>query len=81
MYTKIVGFLKAHFDKVLHFLMGMIIMLVAGIILPAWLSFFAVCIAAALKEALDQIAYGGFDWKDLIVTITGGALVWLCIAA
>lgn len=53
-------------DKVLHFLLGFFIGAFGG-----W--FFL--IGAALgKELYDEWSYGGADYKDFIVTMTGGAI-------
>jgi hypothetical protein len=79
MYTKILNFLKANFDKVLHFTAGMIIMLVVAIFFPLWVALLAVCVAALAKEARDHVVYRGFDWRDLVVTVAGGLLVWVCL--
>jgi hypothetical protein len=79
MYTKMLNFLKANFDKVLHFTAGMLIMLLVAIFFPMWLALLCVCVAAFAKEARDQIVYRGFDWRDLVVTVAGGVLVWICL--
>jgi zinc transporter ZupT len=79
MYNKTLNFLKANFDKVLHFTAGMFIMLVVAIFFPAWVAFLAVCLAALLKEVRDEIVYSGFNWRDLVVTVAGGLLVWICL--
>jgi hypothetical protein len=79
MYLEILNFLKLHFDKVLHFAAGMIIMLMVAIFFPVWVAFLSVCTAALLKEARDHVVYRGFDWRDLVITIAGGVLVWVCL--
>ena len=79
MYTKILNFLKANFDKVLHFTAGMIIMLGVAIFFASWIAFLAVCVAAVLKEVRDEIVYRGADWRDLVITVAGGLLVWVCL--
>jgi hypothetical protein len=79
MYTKMLNFLKAKFDKVLHFLAGIIIMLVVAIFFPLWVAFLSVCVAALAKEARDHVVYRGGDWRDLVVTVAGGLLVWVCL--
>ena len=77
MYEKTLNFLKANFDKVLHFTAGMIIMLGVSIFFPAWVAFLAVVVAAFGKEVCDEIVYSGFDWRDLVITVAGGRLVWV----
>ncbi|MDR1054319.1 MAG: hypothetical protein LBL90_00435 [Prevotellaceae bacterium] len=79
MYTKLLNFLKVNFDKVLHFTAGMLIMLVVSIFFPLWVALLAVCVAALAKETRDQIVYRGFDWRDLVVTVAGGLLAWICL--
>ena len=79
MYNKILNFLKANFDKVLHFTAGVFIMLVVAIFFPAWVAFLSVCVAAVLKEVRDEVVYHGFDWRDLVITVSGGLLVWVCL--
>jgi hypothetical protein len=36
-----------------------------------------VFVAAAGKELIDEIRYGGFDYKDLIATLLGGLFIYL----
>jgi hypothetical protein len=79
MYIVALNFLKLHFDKVLHFLFGILIMLLVAMFFPAWVAFLAVCLAALLKEVRDEIVYSGFDWRDLVITVGGGVLVWVCL--
>jgi hypothetical protein len=79
MYLKLLNFMRVNFDKVLHFGAGMVIMLVVSIPFATWVAFLAVCAAAALKEARDHIAYHGADWRDFVITVVGGLLVWLCL--
>jgi hypothetical protein len=79
MYIEFLNFLKLHFDKVLHFTAGMLIMLLVAIFFPVWVAFLAVCAAALLKEVCDHIVYRGFDWRDLVVTVAGGVLAWVCL--
>ena len=70
-------------DKALHLIAGMLVVAFVATIFPCvshWVFVFAL-IAGVGKEIRDELAYGGFDWKDLIVTIAGGAvmqiLIWL----
>jgi hypothetical protein len=74
MYIKLLNFLKANHDKVLHFLFGILIMLLTTIFFPVWVAFLSVCLAALLKEVRDHFAYAGFDWRDLVITVAGGLL-------
>jgi hypothetical protein len=79
MYSKLLNFLKANFDKVLHFTAGIIIMLVVSIFFPLWIAFLAVCVAAFVKEVRDEVVYSGFDWRDLVISVAGGVLVLVCL--
>jgi uncharacterized membrane protein len=79
MYQKIMNYLTNYQDKVLHFSAGMIICLIASIFLPLWMSFVLVLAAGIGKETRDQIVYRGWDWLDLLATISGGTFVLLCL--
>jgi hypothetical protein len=79
MYEKTLNFLKANFDKVLHFTAGVFIMLLVAIFFATWVAFLAVCVAALGKEIRDELAYRGADWRDLVITVAGGVLVWVCL--
>jgi hypothetical protein len=79
MYTKLLNFLKANHDKVLHFTAGMLIMLLVAIFFPVWVAFLSVCVAALGKEVRDHVVYAGFDWRDLVITVAGGVLVLVCL--
>ena len=67
---------KIGIDKLLHFLCGMIIGLIALIVLKSAVSaiFFAF-FGGLLKEGLDvQQTNNRFDWLDLLWTIGGGVI-------
>jgi hypothetical protein len=61
-------------DKKAHLVMGFLISLIFGLIFTNVIGLIAGAVAAVGKEIRDEIAYGGFDLKDLYVTI-GGALI------
>lgn len=70
-------------DKALHFIAGLLVVAIAATIFPCvadWAIVFAL-IAGVSKEIRDEIVYGSFDWKDLVVTIAGGLVmqvfIWL----
>ena len=68
-------------DKALHFIAGLLVVALAATTLPSvanWAIVFAI-IAGIGKEIRDQIVYSGFDWKDLVVTIVGGAVMQIFI--
>lgn len=63
-------------DKVAHFLGGAVIVALAMPFGPV-IAGTALVIAALLKEIIDEVNYGGFDVKDFVVTVLGGALMML----
>ena len=69
---------KIPVDKLYHFIAGLIIMAVFGILLGPW-AIFVVIAAAIAKEVIDYKAYGLFDIKDALATIIGGAVLMICI--
>ena len=70
---------KIPVDKLYHFIAGLMIMAVLGVMfgLGAW-AIIAVVIAAVAKEIIDYKAYGLFDIKDALATIIGGIVLMLC---
>lgn len=74
------GSIKA--DKLLHFIAGMIIAGVVGII-PCFANYALIVavIAGVAKEAYDQYSYSGWCWYYLLYTVVGGAVmqvfVWI----
>lgn len=68
---------KIPVDKLYHFIAGLIIMAVFGILLGPW-AIFVVIAAAIAKEVIDYKAYGLFDIKDALATIIGGIVLMLC---
>lgn len=65
-------------DKILHFIMGWLIVLSIIPIYGIVTGIIALVIAAVGKEIYDQWKYKGFDYKDLIATLLGG-LVYIII--
>lgn len=68
-------------DKMLHFVAGMLITAIVAVVIPrfASLAVTVAVIAGFAKEVRDEIAYGGFDWKDLLATVLGGAVMQVFI--
>lgn len=61
-------------DKQLHLAGGALITLLVGVHTGDWhLGFYAGVAAGAAKEVLDEITYGGADWKDFAFTVLGAA--------
>jgi hypothetical protein len=68
-------------DKALHFIAGMLVVVVVATIFPCvanW-AVVAAIVAGVGKEIRDEIAYRGFDWKDLMATIVGGLIMQIFI--
>lgn len=56
-------------DKANHIVYGFVIYFIANLFLNTYYSLGIVIIFALSKEAIDQVKYKGFDWKDLVVTL------------
>ena len=65
-------------DKILHFIVGWLIVLSIIPIYGIVTGIIALVVAAVGKEIYDQWKYKGFDYKDLIATLLGG-LVYIII--
>ena len=65
-------------DKILHFIMGWLIVLSIIPIYGIFAGIIALVVAAVGKEIYDQWKYKGFDYRDLIATLLGG-LVYIII--
>ena len=68
-------------DKMLHFIAGMLITAIVAVIVPRFapIAMSVAVVAGFAKELRDEIAYGGFDWKDLLATILGGVVMQIFI--
>lgn len=68
------------YDKLLHFVAGMLITACVAIF-PGMenIAFVGAIVAGIAKEVRDKITYGGYDWKDLAATIAGGVIMQLFI--
>ncbi len=74
---KIIDFLGSiQADKLLHFIAGMLIAGVVGVI-PCFTNyaFIVAVIAGVVKEVYDEFSYGGWDSLDLLYTAIGGAVM------
>lgn len=63
---KIIGSIEK--DKLLHFMCGMVVWLVASTVSVA-VGLFVVIVIAIGKELYDEYKYGGADWTDFIWTV------------
>lgn len=63
-------------DKLLHFICGTCIYLIASVLLTPMLSILLVIIAGFAKEFIwDRwLGKGAFEWMDIVYTITGGLM-------
>ena len=62
------------YDKKLHFLAGLLIALLIGLIIDPITGAYLAVAAGIAKEIYDLCDYGVFDWKDMIATWIGGAV-------
>ena len=65
-------------DKILHFIMGWLVVLSIIPIYGILTGIIVLIVAVIGKEIYDQWKYKGFDYKDLIATLLGG-LVYIII--
>lgn len=59
----------------MHFIAGLIIAAWFTIVWPIDAPIVPVIFAAFIKEFIDEVRYGGFDWRDLLMTVCGGAVI------
>ena len=64
-------------DKANHFIYGFLIFVLANLAFNAYLSLAIVFLFASAKEIYDEWKYGGFDLKDLLVTIIPAIILTL----
>ncbi len=66
-------------DKLLHFICGTYIYLIASVLLTPILSILLVIIAGFAKEFVwdKWLGKGTFEWMDIIYTITGGVVAMI----
>lgn len=66
-------------DKILHFITGTYIYLIASALLTPMLSIMLVIIAGFAKEFIwdKRLDRGFFEWMDIIYTITGGVMAMI----
>lgn len=67
-------------DKLLHFIAGMVICLIAQRFFEAPVPILIVALVGVLKEVYDEIRGGNFSFFDLLYTLVGGGIVHvLCL--
>ena len=78
---KIIDFLGSiQADKLLHFIAGMLVAGVVGII-PCFANYALIVavVAGVAKEVYDEFSYGGWDSLDLLYTAIGGAVMQIFV--
>lgn len=67
-------------DKLLHFIVGMLIAGIVGIT-PCFANYALIVavVAGLAKEVYDEFSYGGWDSFDLLYTAIGGAVMQLFV--
>lgn len=68
-------------DKLLHFIAGMLITALVAVVFARFapLAVTVAVVAGFAKEAYDEWAYGGWDWKDLLATVMGGVVMQIIV--
>ena len=63
-------------DKLMHFIAGTYIYLIASVLLSPMLSIMLVILAGFLKEFVwdKRLDRGSFEWMDIIYTVAGGVM-------
>lgn len=64
-------------DKANHFIYGFVIFFLSNIFLNDYVSLGVVFLFALGKEIYDEWKYGGFDWIDLLYTISPAIVIIL----
>ncbi len=70
-------------DKLLHFISGTYIYLIASVLLTPMLSVMLVIIAGFAKEFIwdKWLNKGTFEWMDIVYTIVGGLMAMILLLA
>lgn len=63
-------------DKANHFIYGFFIYILSNLLVSNVYSLIVVFAFALSKEIKDQIVYKGFDYKDLLATITPAVILY-----
>ena len=66
-------------DKWFHFIAGMIVAAVLAFATGwAWSALIAAAVAGVAKEVFDIVTTKVYDVKDVVATICGGFIIFLC---
>jgi len=78
-YDWFVGLLnKIRRDRLYHFIAGLIFAVIAALVFHIEWAIVPVFFIGFIKEFIDLWRDGNFDWIDLLATVLGGAIVWIC---
>lgn len=68
---------KIPHDKVLHYLVGVLVASFIAVVLPSlwWIATPCAAIVGLLGEAVDEVNYGGWCWADVAYTTAGGVTI------
>ncbi len=68
---------KIPHDKVLHYLIGVLVASFVVAVLPSlwWLAALCAAIVGLVGEAVDEVNYGGWSWADVAYTTAGGLTI------
>ena len=69
---------KVRRNRLYHFIAGLIIAVVAALIFHIEWSIVPVIFIGFAKEFIDEWRANAFDWLDLLATVAGGLVVWVC---
>lgn len=67
--------LKVPYDKLLHFIAGLIVASFFAIVFDFKAPILAAALAGLIKEAFDKYTTKQVDWYDFVYTCAGGAVI------
>lgn len=72
---------KVPYDKLLHFIAGLIIAAFFAIVLPKWAEWCIVPVifAGVFKEFFDKWTTQEWDWWDFVATCAGGLIIQIFV--
>lgn len=72
---------KVPYDKLLHFIAGLIIAAFFALVAPSWKwgAIVSALVAGVAKEVFDYCTTKQVDYKDALATLIGGAVIQLFV--